>query len=72
MERQRDTLGNSQGVGTIKGHGATLTPDKLLTLEAAGGMQSPSQILAITTAAKHPHQGLQVEPTATRKVGDGP
>lgn len=58
MERQRDTLGNSQGVGTITGHGATLTPDKLLILEEAGGTQSPSQILAITIAAKHTHQGL--------------
>lgn len=46
--------GGSQVVGTV----GRVTPDKVVTLEAAGGRWGPSQILAAATAAKHHYRGL--------------
>lgn len=45
-----------------------MTPDQVVTLEAAGGQWGPFQILAAATAAKHHYWGLQIEPISSRKV----
>lgn len=47
--------GDSQVLGTV----GRMTPDKVVTLEAAGGRRGPSQILAAATAAKHHHRGFK-------------
>lgn len=58
-ELRRKILGGSQVVGTVGEHDTTLTPEKLLTLEAARRRQICSQILAVATAQSTTIRGFK-------------
>lgn len=58
-ELERKILGGSQVGGRVGEHGTTLTPEKLLTSEAARRRQFCSQILAVATAQSTTIRGFK-------------